>query len=316
MTEPTIAVDHLTKRFGNFTAVDRVSFSVAKGEIFGFLGPNGSGKSTVIRMLCGLLTPTGGSATLLGLDVVQQAADIKRRIGYMSQHFSLYRDLTVSENMSFFGQLYGLNRQTIARRKHELSEYLGLTSYLDRQAGLLSGGWRQRLALASSLMHQPEIVFLDEPTAGIDPVARRELWNLLFDLSAQGITLFVTTHYMDEAERCTKIAYIYLSRLIAYGDPTALKNLPNITPPGCHRIEIIAQPVTTLLDRFRSHPEVRSATIFGEAAHLLVDDAFDEPRVREFAHREGFPSIEYRTISPSLEDVFVALTLEEERNQS
>ncbi len=314
MTHP-IVVDNLTKRFGHFTAVDHVSFEVTKGEIFGFLGPNGSGKSTVIRMLCGLLTPSEGDASLLGMSVRQNAADIKRRIGYMSQHFSLYRDLTVRENMRFFGRLYGLSREKIDQRQKELGDYLGLGPYLDRQAGLLSGGWKQRLALASALMHEPDIVFLDEPTAGIDPVARRELWNLLFDLSAKGITLFVTTHYMDEAERCTVVAYIYLSKLIAHGEPSDLKKLPEVTPEGCRRIEIRAEPVTRVLDRFRTHPQVRSATIFGEAAHLVVEDRFTDEAVRQFAMEHGFSEARVRDISPTLEDVFVAMTLAEEKKR-
>ncbi|MFB3785254.1 MAG: ABC transporter ATP-binding protein [bacterium] len=314
MTHP-IVVDNLTKRFGHFTAVDHVSFEVSKGEIFGFLGPNGSGKSTVIRILCGLLAPTEGDASLLGMSVRQSAADIKRRIGYMSQHFSLYRDLTVRENMRFFGRLYGLSRGKIDQRQKELGDYLGLGPYLDRPAGLLSGGWKQRLALASALMHEPEIVFLDEPTAGIDPVARRELWNLLFDLSARGITLFVTTHYMDEAERCTVVAYIYLSKLIAHGEPSDLKKLPEVTPAGCRRIEIRAEPVTRVLDRFRTHPLVRSATIFGEAAHLAVEERFTDDAVRQFARDQGFREIHVRNISPTLEDVFVAMTLAEEKKR-
>ena len=313
---PVITVDQLTKRFGSITAVDHVTFSVNRGEIFGFLGPNGSGKSTVIRMLCGLLTPTDGDAALLGLSVRKSSADIKRRIGYMSQHFSLYRDLTVSENMRFFGRLYGLSRERIAERQKELCRYLGLELYLDRPAGLLSGGWKQRLALASALMHEPEIVFLDEPTAGIDPVARRELWNLLFDLSARGITLFVSTHYMDEAERCTKVAYIYLSRLVACGEPTLLKQRPDVTPADCRRIEMTAQPVTRLLDRFRVHPLVRSATIFGEAAHLVIDRRFTDEAIREYARQEGFLDVEWRDKTPTLEDVFVSLTLQEEQRRA
>ena len=313
--EPVIQVEGLTKRFGTFTAVDDVSFHVAKGEIFGFLGPNGSGKSTVIRMLCGLLSPTQGDARLLGMSVRDDVASIKKRIGYMSQHFSLYRDLTVYENMRFFGQLYGLSRGRIQERSKELSDYLGLNPYWERQAGLLSGGWKQRLALASALMHEPDIVFLDEPTAGIDPVARRELWDLLFDLSARGITLFVTTHYMDEAERCTVVAYIYLSKLIANGDPASLKQLPDVTPQGCRRIEISAQPLTRLLDVFRKQESVRSATIFGESAHLVVDEGWSDQEIQRYGESEGFGDMQLRDITPTLEDVFVSLTLAEEKRR-
>ncbi len=313
--ESTIRVENLTKKFGHFTAVDRVTFSVSKGEIFGFLGPNGSGKSTVIRMLCGLLMPSEGDAWLLGMNVKREVASIKRRIGYMSQHFSLYRDLTVYENMRFFGQLYGLSRDRIEERHKVLSDYLGLNPYQNRQAGLLSGGWKQRLALASALMHEPDIVFLDEPTAGIDPVARRELWNLLFDLSARGITLFVTTHYMDEAERCTVVAYIYLSKLIAYGEPSVLKKMPEVTPEGFRRVEISAPSLTLLLDRFRGHPSVRSATIFGEAAHLLVEDRWSDEAILHFAAKGKFTDLSIREISPTLEDVFVSLTLAEEQRR-
>ncbi|MGC9327864.1 MAG: ABC transporter ATP-binding protein [Candidatus Hinthialibacter sp.] len=313
--EPVIRVEGLTKRFGRFTAVDHVSFSVSKGEIFGFLGPNGSGKSTVIRMLCGLLTPTEGDAWLLGMNIRNDVAAIKRRIGYMSQQFSLYRDLTVYENMFFFGQLYGLSRSQIEERIQKLTDYLGLHPYRNRQAGLLSGGWRQRLALASSLMHEPDIVFLDEPTAGIDPVARRELWDLLFDLSAQGVTLFVTTHYMDEAERCTLIAYIYLSKLIAFGEPSSLKHLPDVTPEGFRRLELSAQPLTKLLDHYRRHPFVRSATISGEAAHLLVKEDWPNEEVRRYGTEQGWEDLLIREIPPTLEDVFVSLTLAEEQKQ-
>lgn len=312
---PVIEVDNITKRFGHFTAVDQVSFSVSRGEIFGFLGPNGSGKSTVIRMLCGLLAPSEGDARLQGISVKKSPAEIKRRIGYMSQSFSLYRDLTVRENIRFFGRLYGLKGPQIDKRQKELCDYLNLNPYINRQAGQLSGGWKQRLALASAMIHEPEIIFLDEPTAGIDPVARRDLWNLLFDLSAKGITLFVTTHYMDEAERCTKVGYIFLSKLIAFGEPSTLKLMPEITPEGCRRIEIQSQQITRLLDRFRTHAMVRSATIFGEAAHLLIDQQFTDPMVREFAGAEGFQDINLRAITPSLEDVFVSLTLNEERKR-
>jgi ABC-2 type transport system ATP-binding protein len=315
VTDP-IVLNRLTKRFGSFTAVNQVSLNVPKGDIFGFLGPNGSGKSTVIRILCGLLTPTGGEAWVLGLDVKKQAAEIKRHIGYMSQSFSLYRDLTVKENMRFFGQLYGLSRTKIAERTDILIAYLGLKPYADRQAQHLSGGWKQRLALASALMHEPKIVFLDEPTAGIDPVARRELWDLLFDLSAQGVTLFVSTHYMDEAERCTHVAYIYLSNLIALGEPAQLKNGPDVTPPGCYRVEIRATPITQVLDHFRKQSGVVSATIFGEAAHLLVEKRWTLDTIHHEASQSGFAVKEVREAAPSLEDVFVSLTLTESRKYS
>ena len=218
-----IQCEQLTKRFGHFTAVDQVSFEVAKGSIFGFLGPNGSGKSTVIRMLCGLLQPSSGTGRIAGFDVANQTDEIKSLIGYMSQKFSLYDELTVTENLNFYARLYGLSGAGLQQRRGELIALTHLEPYLNRRAGLLSGGWRQRLAMACSLVHKPSVLFLDEPTAGIDPVARRELWDLLFEFSSLGMTLFVTTHYMDEAEKlCDRVAIIDSGQIISLGSPDKL----------------------------------------------------------------------------------------------
>ena len=298
----------LTKRFGGFTAVDRVSFSVEPGAIFGFLGPNGSGKSTVIRMLCGILEPSGGTAQIGGLNVVEETDELKEMIGYMSQKFSLYDELTVHENLSFYGKLYGLRREALRKRYDELLALTHLEPYLDRRAGLLSGGWRQRLAMGCALMHEPRVLFLDEPTAGIDPVARRELWDLLFEFSGRGMTLFVTTHYMDEAERCSHVGYIYLSKLIICGAPDELKLLPEVNPPGTRRLDVTCEHVTVGLQTMRHRTGIATATVFGQSMHLLVDDAVSDERIRDYLAEAGIRSADLRPISPSLEDVFVALT--------
>ena len=303
-----IECDALTKRFGHFTAVDGVSFAVGKGSIFGFLGPNGSGKSTVIRMLCGILAPSGGRARIAGLDVAARMDDIKPLIGYMSQKFSLYDELTVRENLMFYGRLYGMGGQALAARRDELVALTHLEPYLTRRAALLSGGWRQRLAMACALLHQPQVLFLDEPTAGIDPVARRELWDLLFEFAARGMTLFVTTHYMDEAERCSHVGYIYMSRLIVCGAPDDLKQLPAVNEPGTHRWDVTCEQVTVALQTVRHLPGVRSATVFGQSMHLLVDEALSEPVLRTRLAEVGIRHADIHPMGPSLEDVFVALT--------
>ena len=296
----------LSRQFGNFTAVDQVSFAVKRSAIFGLLGPNGSGKSTIIRMLCGVMLPSSGTASVLGIDIARDPEAIKRRIGYMSQKFSLYNDLSVSENLDFYGRIYGLNTSQLERRKEELLGLTQISPYIDKLAGNLSGGWKQRLALACSLIHKPEVLFLDEPTAGIDPVARRQLWDLLYELSASGVTLLVTTHYMDEAERCTDVGYLYQSKLLVLGQIADLKRLPDVTPLGSHRFEIDVDHPAEQLSRLRKQPGIGDATLFGEHIHALVDRSWTEERLTSFIGDQSPATA--RIIEPSLEDVFVTLT--------
>ena len=307
-TDPAISARGLVRKFGNFTAVNGVSFTVKRGEIFGFLGPNGSGKTTVIKMLTGLLPLSGGEASVEGLNVRSDAEQVRERIGYMSQNFSLYPDLTVTENLTFYGRIYGLNRERLKRRMDQVIQMNGLDPYLNRLAAQLSGGWKQRLALGCAMLHEPKLLFLDEPTAGIDPVARRQLWDLLFDLSGHGITFFVTTHYMDEAERCSHVAYIYFAKLIADGTPNSLRELPDVTPAGTIRVEITTPEVTRALKIARQIPGIRSATIFGQSIHALIDDHFDLDDLREQLLKQEIAVAEIRPLAPSLEDVFVELT--------
>ena len=304
----SISAEHLVRRFGDFTAVNDVSFRVEKGEIFGFLGPNGSGKTTVIKMLTGLLPLSEGSAWVEGLDVRADAEAVRERIGYMSQKFSLYDDLSVAENLQFYGRIYGLEPARMKRRIDEIVQLNGLAPYMDRLAAKLSGGWKQRLALGCAMLHEPKLLFLDEPTAGIDPVARRELWDLLFELSGHGITFFVTTHYMDEAERCSHVAYIYYGKIIADGTPAELKQIPDVQPAGTKRVEISTPEVTRALRVARKIPGIRSATIFGESIHALVEDHFDLPDLRAQLLKNDITVNEIRPLTPSLEDVFVELT--------
>ena len=297
----------LTKRYGNATVVDHVSFSVRAGEIFGFLGPNGSGKSTTIKMLCGLVAPTSGGGTIAGCDIERDGEALRRTIGYMSQAFALYSDLTVQENLEFYGRAYNLRPAPRRERIEEMIRFSALEPYRHQLAGTLSGGWKQRLALAGALLHEPRVVFLDEPTAGIDPVARRELWDLLFTLGAQGVSLFVTTHYMDEAERCSRVGYIFDGELIALGTRDELRRLPAATPPATRRLQAGGRDVVAMLGDARRLAYLRDATIFGEELHLLVDEAIGPERLAADLH---VPADGVRDIAPSLEDVFVALTRE------
>lgn len=306
--ETVIRTERLTKRFGDLTAVQDVNLTISRGDIFGFLGPNGSGKSTVIRMLCGLLQPTAGKAELDGLDVVQESEEIKKRIGYMSQRFSLYEDLTVQENLDFYGAIYGLNRFQLTKRRRTVVELVGIEDRQGQMVRTLSGGFKQRLALACSLLHVPKILFLDEPTAGIDPVARREIWDLLFRLAGEGTTLFVTTHYMDEAERCSQIGYIYHSRLMVCGKPQELKRLPEINPEGAAWLEVRCEEPTRALSLLRSLPDIVDATIFGESIHILARRGIDGASIEDFLRGEKMDRVECRGVLPSLEDVFVTLT--------
>ena len=302
-----VTTRNLTKVYRDFwgrrkkTALNALNLDIRRGEIFGLLGPNGSGKTTLIRALCGLLPLAEGSARVLGHDVAKEAERVRAQIGYMSQKFALYPDLTAAENLAFYAGIYGLTGRRARERTAALVGLTGLGPYLDRRAGRLSGGWKQRLAMASALLHEPRLVFLDEPTAGVDPVARRDLWDLLFRLAADGITLVVTTHYMDEAERCGRVGYLYLSKLLVVGTPGDLKRLPEVTPPGTRRVEVIGPDVAGLLRTLHARPTVREATIFGESIHALADasETFTDLTAQGVSVRET---------GANLEDVFVMLS--------
>jgi ABC-type multidrug transport system ATPase subunit len=298
----------LTKRYGDRPVVNGLDLSVQGGSIFGFLGPNGSGKSTTIKMLCGLVRPTSGTGSVAGFDIIRDGESVRRAIGYMSQSFSLYGDLTVDQNLEFYGRAYGLDPSARKRRKREVSEMTGVGAYENQQAKTLSGGWKQRLALASALIHEPRVVFLDEPTAGIDPVARRDLWDLLFKLASEGATLFVTTHYMDEAERCSRVGYIYDGELIAQGTLEELRRLPGVNPAGTVRYLVRTESVMHAFAKARSLPYVRDATIFGRDLHLVLTAGTSADRVRADLSTDSGEIGAIEVVEPSLEDVFVALT--------
>jgi ABC-2 type transport system ATP-binding protein len=299
---PAIEVRELTRRFGTFTAVDHVSFVVEAGEIFGFLGANGAGKSTTIRMLCGLLRPTSGTATVGGVDVTRDPEAVKRRIGYMSQRFSLYEPLTVDQNIRFFGGVYGLSGKALEERRAFVLEMAGLKGRENTLTRDLAGGWRQRLALGCAILHQPPIVFLDEPTGGVDPLSRRQFWNLIHDLSGRGVTVLVTTHYLDEAEHCHRIAIIHAGKLAALGSAAQLKARFSERPI----IEVTGDRPVELMEALERLPEVEKTSLFGTAVHAVVNSrAIDPRRLQQSLTESGLPVRSASLVSPSLEDVFL-----------
>jgi ABC-2 type transport system ATP-binding protein len=301
---PAVSTDRLVKRFGDFVAVDHVTLRVERGEIFGFLGPNGAGKSTTIRILCGLLAPSEGTATVAGFDVATQAEQIRANIGYMSQKFSLYDDLSVEENIEFFGGVYGVTPKKLAGRKRFVLGMAGLGDKRTWKTRLLSGGWKQRLALGCAILHEPQILFLDEPTSGVDPIARRDFWDLIYQLSAAGHTIFVTTHYMDEAEYCDRLALIYRGERIAEGTPETLKTTlmkEDVLEVHCDRPEVAMGEIERL-------ESVKEVALFGRGLHVVAEDGRRaEADIGELLPAQGDRLHRIERITPSLEDVFVSL---------
>jgi ABC-2 type transport system ATP-binding protein len=299
---PAIEVRDLTRRFGQFVAVDKVSFDVARGEIFGFLGSNGAGKSTTIRMLCGLLEPTSGSAIVGGVDVRSDPEGVKRRIGYMSQRFSLYELLTVDQNISFFGGVYGLDTAKLAERRRFVIEMAGLAGRESTLARDLAGGWRQRLALGCAILHEPAILFLDEPTGGVDPLSRRQFWRLIDTLAQSGVTVLVTTHYLDEAERCYRVALIHAGRLAAIGTPGEVKGIF----AGRPILEVRSPKSVDAMRLLDGYPEIEKTSLFGTAVHAVLRDARVAPEAIAQRLRDAGVEVESLTpVTPSLEDVFL-----------
>ena len=293
----------LTKAFDSFTAVDRVSFAVHRGEIFGFLGPNGAGKTTTIRMLLGLLAPTAGKATVLGFDIVRQVAEIRQHIGYLSQRFSLYDDLTVAENLNFFGGTYGVRGRQLRERKSTILEMAGLTGRERELTKNLSGGWRQRLALGCAILHQPEMLFLDEPTAGVDPISRREFWDLLYLLADEGRTIFVTTHYMDEAEHCHRLAFIQRGQLVALGSSKDIK----AEKMHGQVLEIDCSAPELALSLLKENELFQEVSLYGALIHVVAEDIETyRPQIEGALQEKEIEIRSMERITPSLEDVFIA----------
>ena len=307
-----MVVRDLVKRFGDFVAVDHISLEAQPGEIFGFLGPNGAGKSTTIRILCGLLRPTSGEALVAGLDVARQPEAVRQKIGYMSQKFSLYNDLKVIENIRFFAGMYSVPEASIRERADWVLEMAGLKGRETALAGALATGWKQRLALGCALLHRPSILFLDEPTSGVDPVSRRQFWELIHRMAADGVTVFVTTHYMDEAEYCGRLVLIYRGKVVASGSPAALKK-------GMIKGDLLlveCDPLGHALDVLQTGPSVLDAAIFGSAIHVVVTNAQEAiAGLMKYLSGHRIAVSKMEPISPTLEDVFVALTTRQEESK-
>ena len=298
----TVSVENLTRRFGDFTAVDNISFGVSKGEIFGFLGPNGAGKSTTIKMLCGLLSPTSGSGHVSGYDIVKENASIKNIIGYMSQKFALYDDLTVVDNLEFFGGIYGLEGNKLNERVNIVLEMAEISRQKDATVGSLPIGIKQRLAIGSAILHDPPILFLDEPTSGVDPIMRRNFWELIYKFSEEGKTIFVTTHYMDEAEHCNRIAFIISGRIIALDSPD---NLKKSIVDNVYSLRI--DPFIEVFELLSGQDFIQEAAIFGSNIHILSEVNFPlENTLGGFLENKGFNNFRIEKIPPTLEDVFVS----------
>ena len=329
MAEPVIQAENLTRRFGDFTAVDHISFTVKAGEVVGYLGPNGSGKTTTIRMLLGLLLPSEGGAQVLGYDVVRQSERIRERVGYMSQKFALYHDLTVAENLAFYAGVYGVRERA---RQEQVLSLLGLGSLARRRVSNLSAGWRQRLALGTAIVHRPRLLFLDEPTSGVDPTARRAFWDLIYELVDQGVTALVTTHYMDEAEYCSRVGIMRAGRLLAMDSPSALKEAalpgtawdvfvgepaevssPESAPPAWEAAppagaaSLLTLPLLAALEALERCPCVLRAGLTGDHLRAITPPEVDEAVLRSRLAEEGIANIRLERVEPTLEDVFLAL---------
>jgi ABC-2 type transport system ATP-binding protein len=310
MNSYVVEVENLVKKFDRFVAVDHIHFQVERGEIFGFLGPNGAGKSTTIRMLCGLLMSTSGRGMVAGFDLMKESEKIKQVIGYMSQKFSLYDDLTVIENLHFFGGIYDLSGSSQKKRENEVLEMIGLQDLRDRITRTLAVGLKQRLALGCAILHEPSILFLDEPTSGVDPISRRNFWNLIQRMGERGVTTFVTTHYMDEAEYCDRLALIYQGRIIALGTPSELKW--KTIAQGV--LEVECDPLNSALDLLKKEPWVSESAVFGDSLHVIGKEGIDtEKEAILLLQKHGVHMKRMDRIRPSLEDVFVLLIAKEER---